>query len=439
MPELKLTARHGEPRRVSVSEPARVDRGRLASLGTLRLRASLVVVALVALGVANIAHARAVARGRGRRVLGRARRRRDRRRSRAGSRGRRSGHPARRRAAGRQRRAGPDARRRRRIPASRPRGHARSSYTLRSARHAPGARGLARAGAARQLDVLRAGRGRPLHAAGRRVGAAAPARAIRRRCISSGCASRSSACSPSRSTVRSIASTGSFYWGDAVAMALLPPLLLHFTLVFPERPPWRGVATAARRCCVPLMYLPALGARRGSHRGDRAGRRRRRRCSRARSTCSIAPSRRICSSARSRRVAVLVRAFRRDHVAHRRGVSCAGLPGARRSASVRSRSATRCRGRSASNPPLALQLTAIPLGLVPLTFASAIVRYRLRDVEVIIKRGLAYTAFLGGERGAATSAMRKVDRLRLRATTPTITTGSSRCWRRSSSCCSRSR
>src|SRR6185436_7586956 len=45
------------------------------------------------------------------------------------------------------------------------------------------------------------------------------------------------------------------------------------------------------------------------------------------------------------------------------------------------------------NPPVALQLTAVPLGLVPLTFASAIVRYRLRDVEVIIKRGLAYTAF----------------------------------------------
>jgi PAS domain S-box-containing protein len=48
-----------------------------------------------------------------------------------------------------------------------------------------------------------------------------------------------------------------------------------------------------------------------------------------------------------------------------------------------------------SDPPLALQLTAVPLGLVPLTFASAIVRYRLRDVEVIIKRGLGYTAFLG--------------------------------------------
>ncbi|MFN7980330.1 MAG: hypothetical protein U0Q11_00590 [Vicinamibacterales bacterium] len=48
------------------------------------------------------------------------------------------------------------------------------------------------------------------------------------------------------------------------------------------------------------------------------------------------------------------------------------------------------------NPPLALQLTAIPLGLVPLSFASAIVRYRLRDVEVIFKRGLAYGVPGGG-------------------------------------------
>ncbi len=39
-----------------------------------------------------------------------------------------------------------------------------------------------------------------------------------------------------------------FYWGDAMAAALLPPLLLHFTLVFPERPRRCGAppATAAR-------------------------------------------------------------------------------------------------------------------------------------------------------------------------------------------------
>ena len=50
------------------------------------------------------------------------------------------------------------------------------------------------------------------------------------------------------------------------------------------------------------------------------------------------------------------------------------------------------------DPPLAFQLTAIPLGLVPLTFASAIVRYRLRDVEVIIKRGACLHRVSGRER-----------------------------------------
>ena len=149
--------------------------------------------------------------------------------------GGRGGHRARRRAAGGQRLAGADAGRRRRVPAPRPRRHAARLHAA-AARHAAGARGLARAGAARQLDVFRARRGRPVHAARRRVGAAAASarsgdaafllavrRVLRRR-------------SRSRSTARSIASTGSFYWGDAIAFALLPPLLLHFTMVFPERP-----------------------------------------------------------------------------------------------------------------------------------------------------------------------------------------------------------
>ena len=86
------------------------------------------------------------------------------------------------------------------------------------------------------------------------------------------------------------------------------------------------------------------------------------------------------------------------------------------------------------NPPLALQLTAIPLGLVPLTFASSIVRYRLRDVEVIIKRGLAYTAFLSRD-GAPLCRDAANSRALSSRTTATSTTGSSRCWPRSS-CCS---
>src|SRR5262249_25380672 len=45
-----------------------------------------------------------------------------------------------------------------------------------------------------------------------------------------------------------------------------------------------------------------------------------------------------------------------------------------------------------ATPTLPMELAALPLGFVPLAFASAIVRYRLMDVEVILKRLLVYTA-----------------------------------------------
>jgi hypothetical protein len=48
-----------------------------------------------------------------------------------------------------------------------------------------------------------------------------------------------------------------FWWADAIAMVLLPPLFLHFALVFPERPQaW--VRTELGRRLVPAFYLPAL-------------------------------------------------------------------------------------------------------------------------------------------------------------------------------------
>jgi two-component system NtrC family sensor kinase len=180
-----------------------------------------------------------------------------------------------------------------------------------------------------------------------------------------------------------------FYWGDSIAQALLPPLLLHFTLVFPQRPAGVRKPTAM---LLSAIYVPALilgGARvvalvRGSADGAML------------STVVEGLDRLeplyllVCATAA---LAVLVRSFQQmTSVTARRqlrwiawGTSLGVGPFAFGYALP---------WALGIDPPLALQLTAIPLGFVPLTFASAIVRYRLRDVEVIIKRGLAYTAFV---------------------------------------------
>src|SRR6187549_1222112 len=48
-----------------------------------------------------------------------------------------------------------------------------------------------------------------------------------------------------------------FYWGDAVSLLVLPPLFLHFTLVFPDRAR-RWTAGPVGRVIVPLAYVPAV-------------------------------------------------------------------------------------------------------------------------------------------------------------------------------------
>ena len=139
-----------------------------------------------------------------------------------------------------------------------------------------------------------------------------------------------------------------FYWGDAVAMALLPPLLLHFTLVFPERPPWRassrdGAAAAAR--CMCRRSCSAL----------RAHRRRRRA---ARPTAALF-SRALDLLDRAEpvylfavRVAARRRAgagLRRDHVADRTppaALDCLGHGARRRAVRVRLRAAVGARHRT---------------------------------------------------------------------------------------------
>ncbi len=179
-----------------------------------------------------------------------------------------------------------------------------------------------------------------------------------------------------------------FYWGDAVAMVLLPPLLLDFTAEFPERPP-RSRSGWSR--FVPIVYVPAvaLGAARVVvvTRGATDGRA----FSQAIDFLDRADHLYLFGCAMAA-LAVLVRAFRQitSETGQRqlRWIAWGTALGVGPFALLYA-----LPWALGLDPPL-MQLTAIPLCVVPLTFACAIVRYRLRDVEVIIKRGLAYTAFL---------------------------------------------
>ena len=165
-----------------------------------------------------------------------------------------------------------------------------------------------------------------------------------------------------------------FYWADQIATLLLPPLFVHFALDFPERPRVPMLAALANHRRAWLYALPAvLGL-------VRAG---------ALLRASVDPAGLIGTFAVLDRLEPLyVSAYLLG------GLSIFGL------ALAHARSTTALRqlrwivwGAAigsgpfllayavpfafGATPSLAMQLTAIPLGLVPLAFASAIVRYRL--------------------------------------------------------------
>ena len=183
-----------------------------------------------------------------------------------------------------------------------------------------------------------------------------------------------------------------FYWADMVALLALAPMLLHFTLVFPERSNgWVRTPLGAR--LLPALYLPAL----------------------------IMGSARVMAVARldgNSSLLNVVAALDRVEPLYLGACLLGGLA-VLAHALAHARSVTARRqlrwivwGTLLGGAPFALgyavpfalgvtptakmELLAVPLGLIPLSFASAIVRYRLMDVEVIVKRGLVYVAAAAG-------------------------------------------
>ena len=182
-----------------------------------------------------------------------------------------------------------------------------------------------------------------------------------------------------------------FYWADAISVLVLPPLFLHFTLVFPERPRrWTGGVTG--RAVIVLAYAPAvlLGLARAS--------------AFAWSSSDAAQFVRITTALERLEYLYLAFCFIGGLLGLSRALSQVSTITARRQLRWIAWGTALGAGPFAFGyalpyalgvePSLPMQLSAIPLSLIPLAYASAIVRYRLMDIEVIVKRALVYAAAL---------------------------------------------
>ena len=181
-----------------------------------------------------------------------------------------------------------------------------------------------------------------------------------------------------------------FFWSDVIALCLLPPLFVHFALVFPDRPnAW--VRSEAGMRMLWLLYTPAaaLGISRiavvaggGSGESFDLMMRRLDMLELLQLSVSLLGGLAIMTRTLQRLRSVTARRQLRWIVW---GTAIGALPfvaGYALPAAV-----------GLSTLP-GFEYTAALLGVVPLAFASAIVRWRLMDVEVIVKRTLAYAAGL---------------------------------------------
>jgi hypothetical protein len=183
-----------------------------------------------------------------------------------------------------------------------------------------------------------------------------------------------------------------YLWADVIATLALPPLFLHFTMIFPDRPRrWPGGSIA--RAVVIGTYLPAvvLGAIR---------------------VVAIALGPKNPAFVVNDVLTVLDKA---DYV-YLAACVLGGLFGLTRARSqvctITARRQLRWIAWGTAlggapfavayaiphafdiHLPMATELSVLPLSLIPLAYASAIVRYRLLDIEIIVKRSVIYAAAL---------------------------------------------
>src|SRR5579864_1782852 len=171
------------------------------------------------------------------------------------------------------------------------------------------------------------------------------------------------------------------YWGNVAAWLLQPPLFLHFALTFPEK----HAFVRKQRWAVPSVYVPAIGLL-AFHIVSRM-------LSRA--------SEMLRWQIDRLEMAYLVIYFMAAALVFLHSYQTANRP------ILRQQLKWVTRGTILAIVPFtifyavpfllgnvpggAMKLSVLSLGILPLTFGYAIVRYRLMDVDLIFKRGMAYT------------------------------------------------
>jgi two-component system, NtrC family, sensor kinase len=171
------------------------------------------------------------------------------------------------------------------------------------------------------------------------------------------------------------------FWSNEVAWLLQPALFLHFVLTFPER----RIFVNKHRWSIPLLYLPGVVLL----------------CVQIFAMQFLNASARLLWNLNRIHWAYLTIFFVSAAVVLWRNYRQATAPILRQQLKWITRGTVLAIAPFTVfyvlpylfgvMPSLAMKITVLSLGLLPLTFGYAIVRYRLMDVDLIFKRGMAYT------------------------------------------------
>ena len=196
-----------------------------------------------------------------------------------------------------------------------------------------------------------------------------------------------------------------FYWGDVIAILLLPPMFAHFVMVFPERSNLLGKWTGRGLTFFYLIAVILGGLRVATFVSGESP---------ITLTSFLSNLDRLqplfLAICLVFGLIVLASALRnvQSITARRQLQWIAWGTGLGATPFVLIHAVPYAIG---IEPSFGMQLSVLSLGLIPLSYACAIVRYKLMDVEIIVKRTLVYTAALSVVLGVTALLLQAIEQV----------------------------